>query len=93
MVGRDAEAGGIAKHGAKLVTAVSCARVPKVTLSKSWTEQLSTGKKFKKAINIHFWLVSIISIYVIRYVKRVKIVNDRQRIIFLCLLIRLVYNK
>ncbi|KAF8359669.1 hypothetical protein PRIPAC_94664 [Pristionchus pacificus] len=32
MVGRDAEAGGIAKHGAKLVTAVSCAAVPKITL-------------------------------------------------------------
>jgi 3-methylcrotonyl-CoA carboxylase beta subunit len=32
MVGRDYEAGGIAKDGAKLVTAVSCARVPKLTL-------------------------------------------------------------
>lgn len=32
MVGRDAEAGGIAKHGAKMVTAVSCASVPKITL-------------------------------------------------------------
>ena len=32
MVGRDAEAGGIAKHGAKMVTAVACARVPKITL-------------------------------------------------------------
>ncbi len=32
MVGRDYEAGGIAKHGAKLVTAVSTARVPKLTL-------------------------------------------------------------
>uniref|UniRef100_A0A7E4ZU33 Large ribosomal subunit protein mL44 n=1 Tax=Panagrellus redivivus TaxID=6233 RepID=A0A7E4ZU33_PANRE len=32
MVGREAEAGGIAKHGAKMVTAVSCANVPKVTL-------------------------------------------------------------
>lgn len=32
MVGREAEAGGIAKHGAKLVTAVSCARVPKLTV-------------------------------------------------------------
>lgn len=32
MVGRDAEAGGIAKHGAKLVTAVACARVPKITV-------------------------------------------------------------
>jgi 3-methylcrotonyl-CoA carboxylase beta subunit len=32
MVGRDYEAGGIAKHGAKLVTAVSTARVPKFTV-------------------------------------------------------------
>jgi len=32
MVGKDAEAGGIAKHGAKLVTAVACAAVPKLTL-------------------------------------------------------------
>ena len=32
MVGRDYEAGGIAKDGAKLVTAVSCAKVPKVTV-------------------------------------------------------------
>ena len=32
MVGRSAEAGGIAKDGAKLVTAVSTARVPKFTI-------------------------------------------------------------
>ncbi len=32
MVGREYEAGGIAKDGAKLVTAVSCARVPKLTV-------------------------------------------------------------
>ena len=32
MVGREAEAGGIAKHGAKLVTAVACASVPKLTV-------------------------------------------------------------
>lgn len=32
MVGREAEAGGIAKHGAKLVTAVACAAVPKITV-------------------------------------------------------------
>ncbi|KAJ2763040.1 Methylcrotonoyl-CoA carboxylase beta chain, mitochondrial, partial [Coemansia sp. BCRC 34490] len=32
MVGAAAEAGGIAKHGAKLVTAVACARVPKLTV-------------------------------------------------------------
>jgi 3-methylcrotonyl-CoA carboxylase beta subunit len=32
MVGRRAEAGGIAKDGAKLVTAVACAAVPKMTV-------------------------------------------------------------
>ena len=32
MVGRDAESGGIAKDGAKMVTAVACAQVPKVTV-------------------------------------------------------------
>lgn len=32
MVGREAEAGGIAKHGAKMVTAVSCAKVPRITV-------------------------------------------------------------
>lgn len=32
MVGKQAETGGIAKNGAKLVTAVACAKVPKLTL-------------------------------------------------------------
>ena len=32
MVGREAEAGGIARDGAKMVAAVSCARVPKLTV-------------------------------------------------------------
>ena len=32
MVGKIAEAGGIAKDGAKMVTAVSCAQVPKITV-------------------------------------------------------------
>ncbi|GBP27253.1 Probable methylcrotonoyl-CoA carboxylase beta chain, mitochondrial [Eumeta japonica] len=32
MVGREAEAGGIAKNGAKMVTAVSCFKGPKVTV-------------------------------------------------------------
>jgi len=32
MVGADAEKGGIAKNGAKLVTAVACAEVPKFTV-------------------------------------------------------------
>lgn len=32
MVGQQYEAGGIAKHGAKMVTAVACAQVPKLTV-------------------------------------------------------------
>jgi 3-methylcrotonyl-CoA carboxylase beta subunit len=32
MVGREYEAGGIAKNGAKMVMAVACANVPKITL-------------------------------------------------------------
>jgi 3-methylcrotonyl-CoA carboxylase beta subunit len=32
MVGKDYEAGGIAKDGAKMVTAVACAQVPKITV-------------------------------------------------------------
>nr|XP_039265509.1 methylcrotonoyl-CoA carboxylase beta chain, mitochondrial-like [Styela clava] len=32
MVGREAEEGGIAKDGAKMVTAVACAQVPKITV-------------------------------------------------------------
>lgn len=32
MVGSQAEANGIAKNGAKMVTAVSCANVPKITI-------------------------------------------------------------
>uniref|UniRef100_A0A7N6AGT6 Methylcrotonoyl-CoA carboxylase beta chain, mitochondrial n=1 Tax=Anabas testudineus TaxID=64144 RepID=A0A7N6AGT6_ANATE len=32
MVGREYEAGGIAKDGAKMVTAVACAKVPKITV-------------------------------------------------------------
>ena len=32
MVGKQYESGGIAKHGAKMVTAVACAKVPRLTL-------------------------------------------------------------
>lgn len=32
MVGREAESNGIAKNGAKMVTAVACAQVPKITV-------------------------------------------------------------
>ncbi|XP_034951591.1 methylcrotonoyl-CoA carboxylase beta chain, mitochondrial isoform X2 [Chelonus insularis] len=32
IVGKDAEAGGIAKNGAKMVTAVACSKVPKITV-------------------------------------------------------------
>ncbi|KAI6207262.1 3-methylcrotonyl-CoA carboxylase 2 [Aphelenchoides fujianensis] len=44
MVGRDAEAGGIAKHGAKLVTAVACAQVPKLTLVIGFTRRLKAAR-------------------------------------------------
>ena len=43
MVGRDYEAGGIAKDGAKMVTAVACAQVPKITRDHRrllWRRQL-----------------------------------------------------
>ena len=46
MVGRDAEAGGIAKNGAKLVTAVACAQVPKITI-------LIGGLKLKRKSRFH----------------------------------------
>lgn len=32
MVGKEYEKGGIAKNGAKMVNAVSCAQVPKITV-------------------------------------------------------------
>lgn len=32
LVGRESEEEGVCKHGAKLLTAVSCAQVPKITL-------------------------------------------------------------
>lgn len=32
MIGKEAEAGGIAKDGAKMVTAVSCSNVPKISV-------------------------------------------------------------
>lgn len=32
MVGKEAESGGIAKNGAKMVTSVACAKVPKITV-------------------------------------------------------------
>src|SRR5204863_11719 len=51
MVGKEYEAGGIARDGAKLVTAVACAEVPKFTIviggscgaSSAWRRSGSTG--------------------------------------------------
>ena len=45
MVGKEAEAGGIAKHGAKLVTAVACAQV-RYLLFK-FSSMLHEEKKFE----------------------------------------------
>ncbi len=50
MVGREAEAGGIAKHGAKLVTAVACAAVPKLTLIVG-----KQGAHIYSSINVFFF--------------------------------------
>lgn len=52
MVGADAEKGGIAKNGAKLVTAVACADVPKLTVVFG----ASAG-----AGNYGMWYVSMLS--------------------------------
>ena len=41
QVGKEAEAGGIAKHGAKLVTAVACAQVRPRTDGSSAARELS----------------------------------------------------
>lgn len=53
MVGRQAEMGGIAKHGAKLVTAVACANVPKLTVIIGGSYGAGNyGKSFNPGIKI-----------------------------------------
>ena len=52
MVGKEAETGGIAKHGAKMVTAVSCAKVPKITVILGGSYGAGNyGTKMKKIHN------------------------------------------
>ena len=58
MVGKDAEAGGIAKHGAKLVTAVACAQVPKGMCKKVFLF-LSGIKIFVKSKQFFFFKISV----------------------------------
>ncbi len=57
MVGRDYEAGGIAKDGAKLVTAVSCARVPKLTVVVGGSHGAGNygmcGRAYSPALPVH----------------------------------------
>ncbi|CAF2406470.1 unnamed protein product [Rotaria sp. Silwood2] len=53
MVGREAEAGGIAKNGAKLVNAVACSQVPKITevmeqAIMAWLEDHTGNKKINQ---------------------------------------------
>ena len=48
MVGKEAEAGGIAKHGAKLVTAVACAQV-KIKMCPLLRSKLSQKTKSSQA--------------------------------------------
>ena len=57
MVGRDYEAGGIAKDGAKMVTAVACAQVPKITLiiggSYGAGNYGMCGRAYSPALSVH----------------------------------------
>ena len=71
MVGKDAEAGGIAKNGAKLVTAVACADVPKFTV-------VFGGKSFPLCMKfcllsffpLQFaWLVGVFCVVVVAWDK------------------------
>lgn len=57
MVGREYEAGGIAKDGAKMVTAVACANVPKITViiggSYGAGNYGMCGRAYRSGINEH----------------------------------------
>ena len=57
MVGRDYEAGGIAKDGAKMVTAVACAQVPKITViiggSYGAGNYGMCGRGLRPALSVH----------------------------------------
>ncbi|MDW4914646.1 carboxyl transferase domain-containing protein [Streptomyces californicus] len=57
MVGRDYEAGGIAKHGAKMVTAVACTRVPKLTVVVGGSYGAGNYSMCGRAYSPHFlWM-------------------------------------
>ena len=57
MVGQKYEAGGIAKDGAKLVTAVACAHVPKITLIVGGSFGAGNygmcGRAYRPALSVH----------------------------------------
>ncbi len=57
MVGKAAEAGGIAKDGAKMVTAVACAQVPKITViiggSYGAGNYAMCGRAYQPALPVH----------------------------------------
>ena len=57
MVGKAAEAGGIAKDGAKMVTAVACAQVPKITViiggSYGAGNYAMCGRAYSPALPLH----------------------------------------
>ena len=65
MVGKEAEAGGIARDGAKMVTAVACAQVPKVTViiggSYGAGNYAMCGRAYQPAISVP-WPNSRISV-------------------------------
>jgi 3-methylcrotonyl-CoA carboxylase beta subunit len=66
MVGSSAEAGGIAKNGAKMVTAVSCAKVPKLSVIIGGSFGAGNYGMCGRAYSPRFlwmWPVSLVYIY------------------------------
>lgn len=55
MVGTKAEQGGIAKDGAKMVRAVACADVPKLTVVVGGT--FGAGNYGMYFVHTHYWLL------------------------------------
>lgn len=57
MVGREYEAGGIAKDGAKMVTAVACANVPKITVIVGGSYGAGNygmcGRAYRQVVGLH----------------------------------------
>lgn len=73
MVGSTAEAGGIAKNGAKLVNAVSCAKVPKFTVITGGSFGAGNYGMCGRAYSPRFlWMWPVSGLSLIIYFKKKK---------------------